>query len=234
MPMTHALQTVVVLLLVGLAPGLAWGLSIGQRDTFEDGTTQGWVVALLGMSHPAPPVNVPTGGPAGADDSFLMLTSIGGDGPGSRLVAINIDQWSGDFIAAGISGIAMDVKNLGQSDLSLRLAFSDPGIGPPVNVAFSTVPYFLPVGRGWIPIHFPITPADLTAESGSVTAALHNATELRLYHSFALDFPGEPVTALLGVDNIAATPEPTSALLLGSGLLALYSLKTWRGRKPRA
>jgi hypothetical protein len=67
-----------------------------------------------------------------------------------------------------------------------------------------------------------------------VTAALHNATELRLYHSFALDFPGEPVTAVLGVDNIAATPEPTSALLLGSGLLALYSLKTWRGRKPRA
>jgi hypothetical protein len=31
-----------------------------------------------------------------------------------------------------------------------------------------------------------------------------------------------------------ATPEPASMVLLGSGLLALYSLKTWRGHRPRA
>jgi hypothetical protein len=232
--MIHALRLMVLLLLIGFSPSLVWGLSIGQRDTFEDGTTDGWVVALLGAIHPAPPVNVATGGPGGADDNFLQLTSIGGSGPGSQLVAINISQWSGDFITAGIFGIAMDVKNLGQTDLSLRLVFSDPGVGPPVNVAFSTVPYFLPAGRGWIPIHFPITPADLTAESGSVTAALQNTTALRLYHSADADFPGDPTVAVLGVDNITATPEPTSAVLLGSGLLALYSPKTWRGRKPRA
>jgi hypothetical protein len=232
--MTHALRLTVLLLLIVLAPGLAWGLSIGQRDTFEDGTTDGWIVALLGATHPAPPVNVATGGPGGADDRFLVLTSVGGIGAGSQLTAINLGQWSGDYIAAGISGIAMDVKNLGLTDLSLRLLFSDPGVGPPVNVAFSTVPFFLPVGRGWIPIHFSIAPADLTAQSGSVTAALRNATALRLYHSVDADFPGDPVVAALGVDNITATPEPTSAVLLGSGLLALYSLKTWRGRKPRA
>ena len=44
--MTHALRTTVLLLLIGLSPALAWGLSIGQRDTFEDGTTNGWGVSL--------------------------------------------------------------------------------------------------------------------------------------------------------------------------------------------
>lgn len=232
--MAHALRMMVLLLLIGCSPALAWGLSIGQRDTFEDGTTDGWVVALGGAPHPAPPVNEPTGGPTGIGDNYLKLTAIGGSGPGSELVAINIGQWRGDFIEAGISGVAMDVKNFGPNDLSLRLVFSDPSGGPPVNVAFSTIPYFLPAGRGWISILFPITPADLTAGSGSVTAALHNTTALRLYDSADADFPGDPTVAVLGVDNITATPEPTSAVLLGSGPLALYSLKTWRGRKPRA
>jgi hypothetical protein len=213
---THALRLTALLLLIGFSPSLVWGLSIGQRDTFEDGTTNGWTVGL----------NIGTGGPGGADDNFLQLTG----GPASQLVALNSAQWSGNFIAAGVSSIAMDVKNLGEVGLSLRLVFSDAG----GNVAFSTVPQFLPVGPGWISIVLPTTVADLTAESGSVVAALQNATRLRIYHGVDPEFPGDPVDGALGVDNITATPEPTSVVLLGSGLLALYSLKTWRGRKPRA
>ncbi|HSL49439.1 MAG TPA: hypothetical protein VK878_10220 [Candidatus Deferrimicrobiaceae bacterium] len=236
--MARALRLLVVpLLLIALAPSLVWGLSIGQQDTFEDGTTQNWVVAVLGASHPGPPMNIADGGPGGAGDNFLLLTSRGGSGPGSRLAAINLgSQWAGDFIAAGISGILMDLNNLGQTDLSLRLLFADPTVGPPANVAYSTTAVLLPGGSGWTSAFFPIAPADLAPLPGfgSVAGALHNATELRLYHSLAPGFPGEPVAAVLGVDNITATPEPTTAVLLGSGLLALYSWKTWRGRKPRA
>jgi hypothetical protein len=223
----------VPLLLIALSPSLVWGLSIGQRDTFEDGTTAGWTVALLGMTSPTPPVTVPGGGPGGADDGYLLLGAIGGDGSGSRLVMINIRQWTGDFIAAGITGIRMDLNNLGANDLSLRLLFWDGEVGPPVNLAFSTVPLLLPAGSGWTPALFPISPADLTAEVGSALAALHHTTQLRLYHGTDLAFPGEPVVASLGVDNITATPEPTSVVLLGSGLLAL-SWRTWRARRPRA
>lgn len=207
--MMHGLRLMVLLLLIGLGPGPAWGLSIGQQDTFEDGTTNGWSAGT----------NIGTGGPGGVDDKFLKVT-----GGASPLLTINGTQWTGNFLAAGIDGIALDAKNLGMTDLSLRLVFSDAG----GNVAFSTIPYFLPMGRGWIPIFLPATPAALTAGSGTVTAALLNTTALRLEAAFA-----DPEAAL-GVDNITATPEPASMVLLGSGLLALYSLKTWRGRKPRA
>ena len=64
----------------------ASGAVIGQVDNFEDGTTQGWVVGLLGAPSPAPPQNIPNGGPLGAGDNYLQLTSVGGSGAGNRLV----------------------------------------------------------------------------------------------------------------------------------------------------
>jgi hypothetical protein len=76
-------------------PRLASPVTLGQIDTFEDGTTQNWLVGLLGAPHPAPPVNVPTGGPAGVDDNYLLLSAIGGVGAGNRLTAINVSQWGG-------------------------------------------------------------------------------------------------------------------------------------------
>jgi hypothetical protein len=72
---------------------------VDQVDDFEDGTTQGWIVNLLGMAPPPPgalPINVPTGGPGGLGDNFLRLASLGGNGPGSRLVVINLaPRWTG-------------------------------------------------------------------------------------------------------------------------------------------
>ncbi|HJR05549.1 MAG TPA: hypothetical protein VKA83_28140 [Methylomirabilota bacterium] len=232
--MTHVVRTAVLLLLLGLSPALAWGLSIGQQDTFQDGTTNGWGVSLLDMSSPTPPVNVPGGGPGGATDSFLKITSVTGVGPGNLLSAINIRQWSGDYIAAGISGIRMDLNNVGSTGLSLRVLLSDATGAAAANAAFSTIPVLLPAGSGWVTELFSIAPGDLTPGVGSVTAALHNTVQLQLYHAVGATSAADSVTGTLGVDNITATPGPSSALLLGSGLLALYSLTTWRGRKPRA
>jgi hypothetical protein len=44
-------------------PGLAAAFPLGLVDDFEDGATAGWGVGLLDARHPAPPVNVPDGGP---------------------------------------------------------------------------------------------------------------------------------------------------------------------------
>ncbi len=223
------------LLAVGLALP-AQAVTPGQIDTFEDGTTQGWITALLGMPNPTPPVNMPTGGPAGVDDNFLLLTALGGNGPGSRLSAINLAQWAGDYLAAGVNTISMDVNNLGSTDLSLRLMFADPTMGPPTNLAFTDA-ILVPAGSGWTPISFFFTPANLTAGLGDVTTALTNTTEIRLYHSPAPNFPNPvfpipAVTTELGVDNIQAqaVPEVPPGMLLGLGLGVLPLLQR---RAPR-
>jgi hypothetical protein len=211
------------LLMVGcLLPAVAAASPVvGQVDTFEDGTTQGWVINLLGLGSPPPavlPTNIPTGGPGGGDDNFLHLTSVGGSGAGSRLVAINLDpRWSGNYVAAGVNAITMHVNNLGSTELSLRILLERGG--PPTDVAFSTVPVVVFPGSGWTSVIFPIDSSSLTAAIGTVNAALSDATLVRIFHSPTPEFPGPAVVAQLGVDNIAAAvPEPPSAMLLVTGL----------------
>lgn len=190
-------------------------------DTFEDGTTRNWRVNLVGMgSSLFDPVNVPTGGPAGAGDNFLRAAAIGGGGAGSRLAIANDAQWAGNYL--GLDAIEMDVINLGGSDLFLRLVFEDPLFGPPTNIAFSDNPILVPANSGWMHISFPIHPAALQAGLGSVLAALANTTVLRIYHSAADNFPNPlfpitPVVAALGIDNIALVPEPGLLALMGIG-----------------
>ena len=209
-------------------PGAASAqVAVGQTDTFEDGTTQGWVINLLGMgSPPAPPVNVPTGGPAGEGDNYLQLTAVGGERAGGRLGVINFNgQWAGDYRAAGVGALEMDLFNAGTSDLFIRILIADPGAGPPMNVAISATPFSLPAGSGWTHAVFPLFgPGSLIAEMGSVATALTNATEVRIYHSPDPTLPPPPVVGMLGVDNITATPvpEPATVLLMGTGLAALF------------
>jgi hypothetical protein len=205
--------------------------AVGQADSFQDGTTQNWFAGggPLGQTPPVPPANAPAGGPAGAGDRFLSLTATGGTGPGSRLIAINTTQWAGDYPAAGITAIEMDVNNFGGTDVSLRLMFSDPAGGPPTNMAVSTSPAVVPGGSGWMHVVFPIQPGDLTAVTGGAAVAVGNATEVRLYHSPTAIFPGPPIAAALGVDNIEAVPEPATAALATAGLLMLRRCR----RTPR-
>jgi len=215
-----------------LQPAPASAVVIGQKDMFEDGTTQGWVVGLLGAVHPAPPVNVPTGGPGGVDDNYLLLTAVGGVSAGNRLSVINLAQWTGDFPAAGVNAIRMDVNNLGPDDLSLRLMFADPVVGPPDDIAFSTVAVSLPAQSGWVSVLFPVALSDLTAGLGSVTDALTGATEMRIFHSPTAGIPGPAVIVQLGVDNIQAVgvapvPEPGTLSLVLGGL----SLLAWVRRR---
>src|SRR4051812_19699048 len=168
-----------------LCPSFVSGVTIGQVDNFGDGTTQNWVINLLGMgSPPSPPTNVPTGGPAGAGDNYLRLTSTGiPDTAGSRLVGVNYNhQWNGNYIAAGITAITMDVNNLGTTDLYLHLLFADPADAPPANEATSLAPVFLPAGSGWRSVVFPIGPSFLIADTGTAVAALTGATEFRIFN----------------------------------------------------
>ena len=218
---------VVALAALLMCPTLMYAVTIGQVDNFEDVTTQNWVINLLGMgSPPSPPANIPTGGPAGVGDNYLRLTSTGIlNTAGSRLVGVNyMHQWTGNYIAAGITSLSMDVNNLGNTDLYLRLLFADPMDAPPDNEAFSTTPIFLPAGSGWRSVVFPVGPGFLTTTTGTALAALTNTTELRIFNGTLTGGPvPATVQAQLGIDNITAAgvPEPATFALLGVGFAIL-------------
>src|SRR5947209_3793134 len=207
------------------AVSLTYFASAATIDTFQDGTTDGWFAGGLGTGQtpPVPPTVIANGGPAGAGDQFLQITGLGGSGAGSRIVAINGSQWAGNYLGSGINAIAMDLNNLGNSILTIRLLFEDPMMAPPVDEAVTTFGITLPVGSGWTHVVFPISPASMTVISGDVNTLLGNTTLLRIIDS---PTPTDAVTisGVLGVDNIASVaPEPAMFMpVLGAlGLLFL-------------
>lgn len=214
--------------------------AVAQVNDFEDGTTQGWQTNLLGFGGAPQPIVV-AGGLGGPDDHYLLATSFGGSGPGSRLTIINPTGWAGDYLANDVTGFSARVINLGSSDLYLRLMFEDPGaMTPPNNIAYSDDAFFLPAGGGWTEAFFSASPAALLAGLGTVEGALANTTTLRLYHSFADAFPNpglgtQPVVAHLGLDDFravgggGAVPEPSTwALLIAGFALAARALRSRR------
>jgi hypothetical protein len=130
---------------IALALALAGALPAGavvvdQVDDCEDGTAQaGPGGSLL--------VNQSTGGPAGAGDNFLDIDSQGG-----LLGTFNLDQWSGDYLAAGVASVRLDVNNDGPDEVSLRLVIFTPGCGPGMMTCTawtSTDAALVPSGSGW-------------------------------------------------------------------------------------
>ncbi len=205
---------------LALIPWGAQAITFGQLDDFQDGSTQGWG---SGAANAAPPVNVGSGGPAGAGDGYLLVTATGVRGPGGKLVTLSGPAWTGNYLAAGVSGIVMDVANFGSTDLSLRLYL----LGEAGASAVSLQPFVLPAGSGWAHAFFDLSPAAL---SGDAADALANVTSLRLFHGPDAFYPGTDIAARLGVDNIGAVPEPAPALLLAAGLVAV----AWRRRRRTA
>jgi hypothetical protein len=196
-----------------------------QVNDFETaGSTQGWT-----NGHPTtttPPTNVATGGPLGTGDNFLRVSATGSGGPGGKLVAFNrATQWAGNYTTAGVTAVAMDLKNLGPSasspTLLMRLALQDTA----GNRFVDTAAFSLPADGQWHHHVFSLLPADLTRAQGSGTAAtaLTRVSELRLMHSAGADFTGDQVSSAFGADNITAVPEPGTIGLAGLCAAGLFA-----------
>src|SRR5690606_13265203 len=192
----------------------AGAVSVGEIDTFSS-SIEGWFAGgVTGNMPPSPPVVIPNGGPGGLGDAYLSITATGGMGAGGRLVAMNGSQWAGDYLAAGVAAIEMDLRNFGTTDLTVRLLFEDPAGGPPTNIAATSFGASVRAGADWTRFRFPIAPSELVALQGDASAALSGSTLIRIYHSVPVAFPGDPIAGNLGVDNIAAIPEPETAALM--------------------
>jgi hypothetical protein len=197
-----------------LASGATFGIEAGQIDTFEDGTTQGW---REGFSSPNQPFVVDEGG-----NMFLRNISSGSGGAGGRQVMFNAPQWNGDYITEGVSEISMDIRNSGNTELNVRLAFqSNTGSRGSTNDVFLLAP-----GSGWMSVTFDIT--DLFVESGPDTPLelLSAVNQMRILSSEDPSYRGDIIAATLDVDNIFAVPAPGAA-----GLLALGGLAAARRRR---
>ena len=112
------------LVLMGLP--IAAGVEINQSDDFEKGP-QGW------RNGNASGLVMDTDGPDGVGDSYLLVSA--GDFPRvPRLIIFNEDQWSGDYLAAGVTSISAMIRDEGINGepLEMRLAFGN-GLGGPFS-----------------------------------------------------------------------------------------------------
>lgn len=211
-----------------LLAGSAQAVQVGLVNDFQDGTTQDWG---SGGSNPTPPMQVGDGGPTGMGDGFLRLQSSGNPGPGGKLTAFTTQSGlTGNYLDALVASLTMDLINLGEQELTLRLQLSS-AAGRVVTQAL-----VLPLSGTWVNAVFDVDVSSLTAvDVVDVSAVLMDVTEVRIMHSpEAVDSrSAPPIAGALGIDNVTVVvvPEPATGLLV---LAALGLLAGRRQPPPRS
>jgi hypothetical protein len=195
------IRTVARWLLSGCAlvacSGVLRAVEVGHIDDFESGTA-GWTGAG--------PSVVDSGGPAGDGDAYLEVVAGGGNGPGSRASTYNIGSaWIGDYAAAGITSIDLDLMNVESSSgpLSMRLVLFGPNSTN--NRWTSTDAVMIPNDGQWQHVSFPIDGSTITRVMGGATYEdmLENVVRVMIRHD-----PGTPtgtgatIQATFGMDNV--------------------------------
>jgi len=219
-PITLSLLTVFAF--SDLAANTCSAITLGQVDTFA-ASAEGWGNVPGTAFQNA---GLGTDGLAG----HLEATSTGASGPGSRMVFWNDAQWTGDYIAAGVSEIQLFADNRSNNgqQIDLRLALNGNGSW------FVTDIVLLADGSGWTPVTFGIEPGDLTFAAGTndAAAALANITRLEILSDSGAPnnvggggvLIGDQIAANLRIDSItaiAAIPEPTTLALAALGLAGI-------------
>lgn len=189
------------LLLTATAPLSGAGITFGQLDDFQSGTA-GW---QQGFHSPNPTSVVATGGPTGAGDPYLKNVATGSFGPGGKQVMFNNAQWTGDFVAAGVTRLTAELANFGTTPLAMRVWVTGGTLGGQFG---STNAVALPPDGQWHAVTFDLSAAGMTAVSTSDTLAhvMAQVNGFRILSAAAA--PGErgdQLASTLGVDDIRAT-----------------------------
>jgi hypothetical protein len=195
-------------LAIFLSAASTFAVTIGQIDMFQDGLDN-WQGGVGGFSV------APSGGPAGAGDHYLQLNSGASPLP-PRMTAFNDSQWLGNFTAAGVTSVVVDLLNSGTTSLSMRVAIREAAGGSTTPGYASTNPFILPADGLWHHAVFDLNAASLTGFNSPqpLSVDLANVKDFRILDSAALSGVGDIVTAQVGVDNVTAVPEPSAFVLI--------------------
>lgn len=199
----------VIGLLLGCWVSIGYGIEAGQIDAFGtrnagDGTARGW-----GGGLGNPPTLVVSGGPDGAADYYIEVTT-----PPFpfHLGTRNSAQWAGDYQRECISAIEVDLNHTGGADpnfnvVYIRLVLFGEGGAFTSNIKQQVTPGV------WEHHVFNISESHLVKNSfgdpNDLDLTLRNVTKLLIRHD-PRDPPspvgGHPqhFDAVLGIDNIKA------------------------------
>lgn len=168
-------------------------VELNRVDDFEDGTEMSWAGAS--------PINIATGGPAGAGDNYLQAVSTG-SGAGGNMAIHNTLRWVGNFPATGVKAVSVDVKNFSNQNLTLRLVFF--GLLGSRWTSTNAAAVSLPANADWRRITFLIRESDFTRVLGSESwnAVMTDVQRMMIRHDASTPSSGgTPVVATVGFDN---------------------------------
>jgi len=185
----------------------ATAVTFDQVDDFQDpdDETAGWKGGVGATTSQ----RRASGGPDGDGDAYLQVTT-----RSYHLASKNIDQWKGDYLAAGIGAIEMDLNYTRPRTDAIQIRIMLIGPGGVFASASLTDP--IPIGA-WQRYRFGLTAADLVYVPGTPNPGTGNLidtltdVEILLIRHDSVD-PGIPgttdhpphVSAQLGIDNVHA------------------------------
>jgi hypothetical protein len=191
----------------------------GQTDTFQDNTTADW--------GGGDDLSVQSGGIAGPGDLYLHLESFGGSSSGSKLATYNAFEWSGDYAAAGVTAISMDLLNPNTTPVATPLNMRLVLFGPSGSQWASTNGVVIPADNQWHHASFSTEEVDLVPviPGDSYSQMIGNVSKLMVRYdaSASPSTGGSTFAGTLGIDNVTAVavPEPTGVTILGAAAIVL-------------
>jgi hypothetical protein len=218
LPKFRVALALIVSPLLFLTPALA-DITVGHVDDFQDGTTQHWRIGQVSSF----PKNLANSGPLGTGDHALFMTNTQA---GSRplLIVLNEDNqqfpgpanWEGDWTAAGVTQISLDVRNpgmtVGASNLTMRLGIAGPDGASAFGDVYITAGQIVPPDNNWHSLTFDVQASDfIAAGSGTdIPNALADVTQLRIFSNPLDEFPGSGAPNEFYLDNIRVIGAPAT------------------------
>lgn len=185
---------IVPTLLFALASGTARAApTAGQSDTFDNGDLMSWEQGMVDSI-----TGEATGGPDGANDGYIQVTSTGGSMQNSRMTVFNTAiRWTGNWLTPEIGQVDVHLKNDSAQALQIRLKFES-GIARVYSLAQT-----VPADGQWALYSFSLAPGSFEGP-GDPKAVLSSVTTFRIEHNPNAIHPPPVIAAVLGIDNVTA------------------------------